>query len=525
MNIPVFEHTLASIRSLIHNEDEPLQRISKMIKCDPGLFFSFLKFINSSGKRDDVTTLSQAISLIGAEGSEGLILQQDSFLNEDFLILWSYAIMAGEAAVLINERANIAEEEEAFFAGVLPSIGMLFMAGRKGYQRIVELLLKVPLEHRIYIEQGIYQTDLIEQLDMNMASPKTFKDVIYLMSAVFTKDGHRMNHLEHPAKYSMAYKSFELFRLIDTADTAARTLLFPSVVEAQEKFRELSKMHFKVPESETEELLANILERFEETCKAFDVVKLSERIILSAEDYHFPGISFLTKSESLKKALEEIYAMHREDKNILIYGESSVGKRLLAIALHRLSDNPRRTKPFLSIHCGTLDSETLEIELFGAKGGFLGLEKHKGSLELANGGTILLKDIDKIPLILQDRFAEILNKDEFYKIGETRPASFDIKFVITSKKDLVEEEREGRFSSRLLKVLNPVSLYLPPLRERREDIEFIADSIIEKYDLKLTDPALRLGLREYYETQALTDNLRDLKRLLFFLSAKHSLKT
>ncbi len=525
MSVPVFEHTVSAIRSHILNEEEPLQKISHLIKYDPGLYFSLLKYINSSPRRNDTTSVSQAISLIGAEGSENFILQQDYFLNEDYLFLWCYAVLAGEAAALINERADIADGDEAFFAGILPAVGMLLMAGKAGYRKIVELLLKVPLEHRVFIEEGLFKSNGIEQLDKSLLSPKTYKDIITYMGCVFAKDGHRKDCPDHPARFSMAYKSFELFKLIEVADTAARSLLFPQVVEAQEKFRELCKMYFKVPESEIEELLADILERFEVACKEFGVESLSEQFILNAEAYRSPGIVFLTKSKTLTKSLDEILSANRNDKNISIYGESSVGKRLLAIFLHRHPDNPRRTKPFLSIHCGTLDSETLEVELFGSKGGFLGLERHKGTLELANGGTILLKDIDKIPLMLQDKFAEIFSKDEFYKIGETRPASFDIKFIITSRKDIVAEAKAGRFSRILLDVLNPTGIHIIALRERKEDIEFIADSIIEKYDLNLTDPALRLGLREYYDSQPFADNLRDLKRLLFYLSAKHSLKS
>jgi DNA-binding NtrC family response regulator len=345
------------------------------------------------------------------------------------------------------------------------------------------------------------------------------------MTTLFSSDGQRKNYFEHPARFSMAYKSLQLIQLIDIAEAAAQAILFPFVVEANESFRELSKRHFKIPENETEELLAEIVERFEDICREFKVAELSEKFIANAEAYHFPGISFLTKSENLKNSLEKIYAACREEKNILIYGESSVGKRLLAVALYSRSDNPRRTKPFLSVHCGTMDSETLEIELFGAKGGFLGLERHKGVLELANSGTILLKDIDRVPLILQDKLAEIFSKDAFYKVGEIKPQFFDVRFIITSKKDILEEAKEGRFSERLFRVLKPVGIYIPALRERREDIAFIADSIIEKYNLNLVDKALRLGLHEYYETHSFQNNLRDLKRLLFFLSAKHALKS
>lgn len=526
MNIAVFEHTVAALRAVIQNENEPLQKISHLIKYDPGLYFSLLRYINSSDKRNDITSVSQAISLIGAEGSERFILEQDYYLDESNLLVWCYSVIAGETAALINERAEVAEEDEAFFAGILPCVGTLLMLEtHASYQKILDLILKIPIEQRVFIEEGLYKTNHIIQLDHAIASPKIYKDIISLMSMVFSKEGHRRNNLEHPSKLSVAHKAFQLFRLIDIAETAARTLLFPAVIEAQEKFRELCKMYFKIPESEIEEILAEILERFEEVCREFNVEQLSEQFIARAEGYRSPGITFLTTSATLQKKLEALFAANRENKNILLYGASSVGKRLLAIALHRHPDNPRRAKPFLSVHCACLDSETFEMELFGAKGGFLGLEKHKGVLELANGGTILLKDIDNIPLMLQDKLAEIFSKDEFYKIGETRSASFDIRVMMTSRKNIIEEAKAGRFSLRLLNVLKPVSLHIPPLRERREDIGFIADSILEKYGLDLNDEALRLGLKDYYATQEFSDNLRDLKKLLFFLSAKHRLKS
>jgi transcriptional regulator with PAS, ATPase and Fis domain len=402
---------------------------------------------------------------------------------------------------------------------------LVMIAEHSNYKKILDILLKIPMEDRIFIEERLYNANHIGQLDKNLSAPKTYKDTVTFMTTLFSSDGQRKNYFEHPARFSMAYKSLQLIQLIDIAEAAAQAILFPSVVEANESFRELSKRHFKIPENETEELLAEIVERFEGICREFKVAELSEKFIANAEDYHSPGMSFLTKSENLKNSLEEIYAACREEKNILIYGESSIGKRLLAVALYSRSDNPRRTKPFLSVHCGTMDSETLEIELFGAKGGFLGLERHKGVLELASSGTILLKDIDRVPLILQDKLAEIFSKDAFYKVGEIKPQSFDVRFIITSKKDIFEEAKEGRFSERLLRVLKPVGIYIPALRERREDIAFIADSIIEKYNLNLVDKALRLGLHEYYETHPFQNNLRDLKRLLFFLSAKHTLKS
>ncbi len=526
MSIPVFEHTVISLHSIIENENEPLQKVSRLIKYDPGLYFSLLQNVNALTTRAEITSISQAISLIGAEGLENHILQQDHFLDEEYMLLWCYSVLAGEAASIINESANIAEDEEAFFAGIMPCIGILFMYARHPkHKKICDLLLRVPIEHKIFIEERLFKTNLLEQLDKHVTAPKVYRDTVSLMTTIFTRDGQRKDYSDHPSKFSVAYKSYQLFQLMDVSESAARAILFPAVVEAQEKFREMSKRYFKIPENEVEELLADIVERFEYVCKEFKVEDLSEKFMVSAEDYHFHGISFLTKSEPLKNSLEKIYAANQEEKNIFIYGETSVGKRLLAVALHRRPDNPRKTKPFLSIYCGTLDSEILELELFGAKGGFLGKEKHKGALELANGGTILLKDIDKIPLSLQDKLAEIFCRDEFYKIGETHPAFFDVRFFITSKKNIFEEAKEGRFSERLLRVLKPVSIYIPPLRERREDIEFIGNNVIEKYNLNLTDKALLIGLKEYYETYTFQNNLKDLKRLLFYLSAKHCLES
>lgn len=525
MNLPVFEHTIASLSLLVQNEEESLQKVSDQLKYDPGLYFSLLKYINSSGKRTEITSISQAISLIGAQGLEKFILDQDYYLGGEYMLFWCYAVLAGETAALVDQRAAVADDDEAFFAGMLPSVGMLLMLKtHPQYRRITELLMRVPIEQRIFIEEGLYKTNHVEQLDMNLSSPKIYRDVIDLMLTIFTKDGRQKKFSQIPSRLSIAHQAFQLLRLIDTAEAAARAILFPAVVEAQEKFREFAKMYFKIPESEIEDLLSEVLERFERACSEFKVESLSGQCTMQAENYLSPSFTFLTKAENLKQALENIYKANAEGRSILIYGESSVGKRLLALSLHYRPDNPRKDKPFLSIHCSSLAADTFEAEMCGSKGCFLRVEKHRGALAVANGGTILLKDIDIIPMVQQDALADIIKGGTSHNRGEFQPLSFDIRFIVTSLKDIVDEAKEGRFSEKLLSALNPASICIPPLRERREDIEPIAESVISKYDLNLTDKALLLGLHEYYETQSFPDNLRDLKRLLFFFSAKHSLK-
>ncbi len=192
MNIPVFEHVVASLRALVQNEAEPLQKASDLLKYDPGLYFSLLKHINASGKRGDVTSISQAISLIGAEGVENFILRQDYYLDKDYLLFWCYAALAGGTAAVINERVNIADEDDAFFAGILPSVGMLLMLTvHPDYKKIMGLLLKVPIEQRVFIEEGLYKANHIDELNKNLTSPKIYRDVIDLMLNIFEKDGRR----------------------------------------------------------------------------------------------------------------------------------------------------------------------------------------------------------------------------------------------------------------------------------------------------------------------------------------------
>ncbi|MCC6346291.1 MAG: sigma 54-interacting transcriptional regulator [Nitrospirales bacterium] len=524
MNIPVFEHTVAPLRSRIRNESESLQNVAHLIKYDPGLYSSLLQFINGPAGRSEVSTVSQAISLLGAEKVERHILQQDSFLDSSFLFFWCYTVLAGETAAALNRRADIAGEGEAFFVGILPSVGMLLVLGEEvSYGKVLDILLKVPTEDKLFIEDRLFTTNHLKQLGERLPLPKIYRDTISMTRFFFTPEGQQASSPEDPARYSVAHASLQLYRLMEASASAARCLVFPLVAEAQEKFKELAKRYFRIPESEVEELLADSIERFEEVCREFGIQEETETLLSLPERAEAPRITFLTVSERIKAALSEVEAANRMERNIVLHGETGTGKRLLAVALHRRSDNPRRNKPFLSYHCRTLDSEMFEIELFGAKGGFLGIEKHKGALEMANGGSILLKDIDALPLPLQEKLAEVFSKDEFYKIGEMRPAAFDIRFFLTSRKNIIQEAKKGNFSVRLLEALGPVSMHIPPLRERRQDIGLIADGIIEKYDLFIRDPALRLGLNEYYEKDPFPGNLKSLKRLLWYLSAKHRL--
>lgn len=520
MATPVFQHTIALLRAFVASDKVSVLKISELIRYDPGLYFATISALNLSGRKEEVTTLTQAISMIGTDMLERTILEHDHYLDEKYLLLWVYTVLSGEVAAHVNDYAGIGDEEEAYFSSTLPVLGMLMLLGQNpAYPKILDFLLRIPMEDRIYIEQRICGTDHLEQLKLQVITPKLYKDVVTLMGVMFGPEGRR-NRLDQTGRLSIGYKTLQLFQLRDVAEAGAQSLLFPLVVEARERFQELSKRHFKLSESASEELLADVVAKFESLCTEFRVDDTALNYLADAQTYQEPAYIFATNNKAFDRELEAAYAANAADRCILVYGEPSVGKRLLAAALHKHPANPRKNKPFLSLHCGNIDGETLELELFGAKGGFMGLDKQKGLLVLANEGTILLKDIDRVPLALQEKLAEILRDKSFFPIGGTTAVTFDVKLILATRLNILEEAAAGRFSSSLALQLSPHIVRIPPLRERREDIPFISEGIIDKYELGLHDEVMLLGLYEFFEQQEFPENLRDLKRLLFFLGAK-----
>ncbi|TAN43040.1 MAG: HDOD domain-containing protein [Nitrospirae bacterium] len=525
MQIPFFEHTIKSLHSLISDERASLSSVAGMIRHDPGLYLNLIQGLCLASGKCEAKTALQAISLLGAQGVERQIIQHDILLNEEHMQLWCYSVLAGELAVLINNKAGIEDEEVVYFSASLPIIGMLIMLIEKlPYKKVYELLLMLPIEDRVFVEQKLFQTSHIELLTKNFSAAAVYMDLINFINAVISAEGSKRPVIEEPGKLSLAYETFQLFYLMDTAGAGARAVLFPSVVEAQEKFRELCKRYFLIAESEVEELLAEALERLNAVSKLYNVEEAAMYCTASAEEIKQTAMQFLTKSPELNAGLERIRAAVCEEKNVLICGERGTGKRLLAAALYYQGDNPRRLNPYVTFHCDTSE-DLLERDLFGSRSGYHNLQKHKGALEFANGGTILLKDIDRMPEHLLDRIIEIYSSGKFFKSGDKAPQKLDIRFILTSKYDLTEIASEGSSLRRLLDCLSPEAIRIPPLRERRQDIEFIADSIISKYRLNLNEEALRLGLQEYYEKEAFPGNLKDLKKLLFYIAAKHRLKS
>ena len=204
------------------------------------------------------------------------------------------------------------------------------------------------------------------------------------------------------------------------------------------------------------------------------------------------------ESPRMKEVYQFLARVAPAGSNVLIEGESGTGKELAARAIHH--NSPRSEKPFVAINCAAITETLLESELFGyEKGAFTGAYmQKKGKLEVANGGVVFLDEIGELAPLMQSKLLRVLQEREFERVGGTRPISVDIRLIAATNKNLADAVKAGTFRSDLYYRLNVVSVTMPPLRERREDIPLLASYFINKYAKKIKVKAK--GLSE--ETRA-----------------------
>lgn len=170
--------------------------------------------------------------------------------------------------------------------------------------------------------------------------------------------------------------------------------------------------------------------------------------------------------------------------SILILGETGTGKELVANAIHYQSD--RASMPFVALHCAALSEGVLESELFGhEKGAFTGaIQLRKGRFEMADGGTLFLDEVGEMSLKVQVKLLRILEKGEFERVGGEKTLKVNVRLIAATNRDLEKEVTEGRFREDLFYRLNVITVHLPPLRERRDDIPLLSNFFIIKYTKK-----------------------------------------
>jgi len=190
------------------------------------------------------------------------------------------------------------------------------------------------------------------------------------------------------------------------------------------------------------------------------------------------------RSQAMRTVFDRIARVAQTDATVLIRGESGTGKELVARAVHR--NSARATRPFVAINCAALTESLLESELFGhEKGAFTGaLGVKKGRLELADGGTLFLDEIGELPLNLQAKLLRALQEREFERVGGTRPVRVDFRLVAATNRDIDAAVKSSAFRQDLFYRLNVVSLTLPPLRERKQDLPLLADYFLRKHAVR-----------------------------------------
>lgn len=226
--------------------------------------------------------------------------------------------------------------------------------------------------------------------------------------------------------------------------------------------------------------LEELLIKLRKALKHKDVV--AENILLKQQVLSQYGYdNMIGKSDAMKHVFEIINTVSNRDTTILIQGESGTGKELTAGAIHYNSN--RRNGPFIKLSCASLNKEILESELFGhEKGSFTGaIKTRRGRFELADGGTIFLDDVDDIPLEMQVKLLRVLQEREFERVGGEETIPVNVRVICATKKDLKKLVQEGRFREDLYYRLHVVTLHLPPLRERKEDIPLLVNYFMKKY--------------------------------------------
>lgn len=198
------------------------------------------------------------------------------------------------------------------------------------------------------------------------------------------------------------------------------------------------------------------------------------------EKYAFSKI--IGTTEGMKKIFNQIQLIAPSRATVLITGESGTGKELIAEAIHQLS--PRRDSSLIKLHCAALAPGVLESELFGhEKGSFTGaLQRKPGRFEIADGGTLFLDEVSAIPLIIQVKLLRVLQEQEFERVGGNETIKVDVRLIAATNRDLTKMVADGNFREDLYYRLKVITINVPPLRERMEDIPFLVNSFIKEFN-------------------------------------------
>jgi DNA-binding NtrC family response regulator len=255
-------------------------------------------------------------------------------------------------------------------------------------------------------------------------------------------------------------------------------------------------------------------EVFARSASVADIVLLGKRAVERRKLREFTGI--IGETDAIHQVLERVVQIAPVQSTVLVTGESGTGKELVARGIHALS--PRRHKPFIAVNVAALSETLLESELFGhEKGAFTGaIDARRGLFELADGGTIFLDEIGEMPLATQTKLLRVLEQREFHRVGGEKAIRVDVRIIAATNQDLRQLVAIGEFRRDLYFRLNVLSIELPPLRERRDDIPLLVESFVrevsDRHDRKF--PGISAEAMDVLVSYAWPGNIRELRNLV-----------
>ncbi|MFC1631404.1 sigma-54-dependent transcriptional regulator [Candidatus Omnitrophota bacterium] len=287
-----------------------------------------------------------------------------------------------------------------------------------------------------------------------------------LFQIIFTgvngEDGFRLLKTIKDKAYPAQVIMFTSYGNIESAVESIRMGAFDYLVRPVEDHKILSAIERALNHNATADIRPASIKKF------------------TQKDETFHGL--VGRNSQLNTIYSMIERISETKTTVLLRGESGTGKRMVARAIHQ-ADKKRKDQPFIEIACGALSRGIVESELFGhTKGSFTdAINDRKGRFELAHGGTILLDDIDALCLDLQVKLLRVLQHKEFERLGDHRTIKVDVRIIVATNHDLEKAVAEKRFREDLYYRLNVISINIPPLRERREDVPALVEHFIKVY--------------------------------------------
>ncbi len=257
--------------------------------------------------------------------------------------------------------------------------------------------------------------------------------------------------------------------------------------------------------------------------KAYKEVKFLKEQVELERDYLRDEINVtasfgevIGRSRSIQRTLAQVESVAETHVNVLVHGESGVGKEMIARAIH--NNSQRCDKPLVKVNCASIPKELFESEFFGhVRGAFTGAHKDRmGRISLANGGTLFLDEVGEIPMDLQSKLLRVLQEREFERVGDDKTIKADVRIIAATNRNLEEEVSQGRFREDLYYRISVFPIEVPPLRNRQDDIPALATHFLEKTCKELGRHQLKITKQQVLilKSHAWLGNIRELKNVI-----------